>query len=161
MLIHIGSDHAGLELKDHLVGHLRALGHSTFDHGAFHYQPDDDYPPYILQTAVAVAAGPGSLGIVIGGSGNGEAIAANKVPGIRAALAWNEDTARLARQHNDANVVSLGARMHSLDYATALATLFVETPFSEDCRHIHRIAMIRAFERGGEVPVTAAVTSNL
>ncbi|WP_042393319.1 ribose-5-phosphate isomerase [Streptacidiphilus carbonis] len=155
MLVHIGSDHAGLELKAHLIGHLRGLGHSTLDHGAFQYRPDDDYPPFILQTAIAVAARPGSLGIVIGGSGNGEAIAANKVPGIRAALAWNVETARLGREHNDANILSLGARMHTLDFAAELATVFVSTPFSEECRHIHRIAMIRAFERSGEVPVTA------
>ena len=109
--VYLGSDHAGFELKASLVGWLRDAGHEPVDCGPASYQPEDDYPVYVMRAARAVADNPGSLGIVIGGSGNGEQIAANKVPGIRAALAWTAETARLARQHNDANVLSLGARM--------------------------------------------------
>ena len=113
MRVHIGSDHAGFELKSHLIGHLASLGHDVVDVGPATYNAGDDYPPYCIATGLAVLADPGSLGIVIGGSGNGEQIAANKVPGIRAALAWNLDTAKLARQHNNAQVVAIGARQHS------------------------------------------------
>jgi endonuclease-8 len=113
MRVHIGSDHAGYELKEHLRQHLGEAGHHVIDHGPEAYDGDDDYPTYCLRTGECVAAEPGSLGIVVGGSGNGEQIAANKVRGVRAALAWNAETAELARLHNDANVVSIGARMHS------------------------------------------------
>ena len=135
MRVHLGSDHAGFELKAHLIAHLVSLGHEPVDAGPPTYDPADDYPPYCVAAAQAVLDDPGSLGIVIGGSGNGEQIAANKVPGIRCALAWSIDTAKLGRQHNDAQVVAIGARMHSLDEAAALAEAFVSTPFSQDPRH--------------------------
>ena len=118
MRVHLGTDHAGLELKQHLIDWLRDHGHEPVDHGAFAYDAQDDYPVFCLRAAAGVAADPGSLGVVIGGSGNGEQIAANKVKGIRAALVWNDDTAVLARQHNDANVISVGGRMHTVDEMT-------------------------------------------
>jgi ribose 5-phosphate isomerase B len=146
MRVHIGSDHAGFELKQHLVSELTAKGYEVVDHGAESYDAEDDYPTYCLPTAEAVVADPDSLGIVIGGSGNGEAIAANKVDGVRCALAWNTDTAKLGRQHNNANVVSVGARMHSTDEATRLVELFLETPFSGDPRHARRIQLLADYE---------------
>jgi ribose 5-phosphate isomerase B len=152
MRVHIGGDHAGFELKEHLLGWLEQQGHEVVDHGATAYDAQDDYPPYCLRTAAAVVADRGSLGIVLGGSGNGEQIAANKVRGVRAALAWNEETARLAREHNDANVVGIGARMHTLDEATRIVEAFVGTDFSGDQRHQRRIAMLAHYEDTGEVP---------
>ena len=109
MRVYLGSDHAGFELKARLIEWLASAGHEPVDCGPERYVQDDDYPVYVMRAAHAVIGDPGSLGIVIGGSGNGEQIAANKIPGIRAALAWTEETAQLARQHNDANVLSLGA----------------------------------------------------
>jgi ribose 5-phosphate isomerase B len=152
MRVHIGSDHAGFELKSHLVSVLGGQGYEMVDHGPVEYDPVDDYPPFVLRAALAVVNDPGSLGIVIGGSGNGEAIAANKVDGVRAALAWSEETATLGRQHNDANVVSVGARMHSLDEATRFVELFLQTPFSGDPRHARRIAMLTHYEESAELP---------
>ncbi len=152
MRVHLGSDHAGFELKAHLTEALRVLGYEVVDHGPVDYDPVDDYPPYVLRAAAAVVNDGGSLGVVIGGSGNGEAIAANKVPGVRAALAWNDETAALGREHNDANVVALGARMHSLDEAARLVERFVTRPFSGDPRHVRRIAMISRFEESGDLP---------
>jgi len=147
MRIHVGTDHAGFELKEAVVAHLRAEGHDVVDHGALRYDPQDDYPAYCIAAAEAVVADPGSLGVVIGGSGNGEQIAANKVLGVRAALAWNDSTARLGRAHNDANVVAIGARQHPVDEAIALVTAFVEEPFSGDPRHQRRIDEVAAYER--------------
>ena len=152
MRVHIGSDHAGFELKTHLISHLASLGHDVVDVGPATYNAGDDYPPYCIATGLAVLAEPGTLGIVIGGSGNGEQIAANKVPGIRAALAWNLDTAKLARQHNNAQIVAIGARQHSIEDATALAEAFVAEPFSEDPRHIRRIDMLDEYEKTHEPP---------
>ena len=152
MRVHLGSDHAGFELKQHLAVHLTAAGYDVVDHGAPAYDPADDYPPYCLRTATAVVAEPGSLGIVIGGSGNGEQIAANKVPGARAALVCSEETARLAREHNDANIASIGARMHPTHEALALADVFVAMAFSGDDRHRRRIEMLSAYERSRELP---------
>jgi len=152
MRVHLGSDHAGFELKTHLVEQLRLGGHDVVDHGPLELDPLDDYPPYCLRTALAVVAEPGSLGVVIGGSGNGEAIAANKVPGVRSALAWSRETAVLGRQHNDANVVAIGGRMHSLDEATEFVFDFVAEPFSHDPRHQRRIDMLTAFEADGTLP---------
>ena len=146
MRVHIGSDHAGLELKTFLVGELRADGHDVVDHGPASYDPEDDYPVYCIPAAEAVAAEPGSLGVVIGGSGNGEQIAANKVIGIRAALAYNQETARLARQHNDANVISVGARMHTEAEAAELVRIFLAEPFSGQERHARRIRLLAAYE---------------
>ncbi|HEX4723144.1 MAG TPA: ribose-5-phosphate isomerase [Pseudonocardiaceae bacterium] len=152
MRVYIGSDHAGYELKGHLVGHLRAAGHDVVDVGASHYEADDDYPPYCVETALRTVADAGSLGIVIGGSGNGEQIAANKVPGCRAALAWSVETARLAREHNNAHVVGIGARMHTTAQATEFADTFLATPFSEGERHKRRIEMLAEYERTGTPP---------
>jgi ribose 5-phosphate isomerase B len=147
MRIHIAADHAGFELKAHLVEHLEAGGHDVVDHGAHAYDAEDDYPPVCFAAAEAVRVEPGSVGIVIGGSGNGEQIAANKVAGIRAALAWNVDTATLARTHNDANVVAIGARQHSVDDVTAIVEAFLAADFSGDARHRRRIGQVAAYER--------------
>ena len=152
MRVHLGSDHAGFELKAHLADWLRDQRYEVVDHGAVEYDPVDDYPPYVLRAAAAVVNDPGSLGVVIGGSGNGEQMAANKVPGVRAALVWTDDTARLAREHNDANVVSVGARMHSRDEATQLVERFLTTPFSGDERHARRLAMLRDYEESHRLP---------
>jgi ribose 5-phosphate isomerase B len=156
MRVHIGCDHAGLELKEHLVGWLAERGHDVSDHGPREYDGDDDYPPFCLRTAQAVVGEPGSLGIVLGGSGNGEQISANKVDGVRAALAWSDETARLARLHNDANVVAIGARMHSTSDATRLVEVFLTTRFSGEPRHSRRIAMLREYEETGRVPSSDA-----
>ena len=152
MRVYLGSDHAGLELKTALIGWLGEAGHEAGDCGPGSYDPQDDYPVYVMRAAEGVIGDPGSLGIVIGGSGNGEQIAANKVPGIRAALAWTTETAQLARQHNDANVLSLGARMYPLDDAVGFVKVFIETPFSGEARHARRLAMVADFEKTGELP---------
>ena len=152
MRVYLGSDHAGFELKGRLIAWLQEAGHEPVDCGPPSYQPDDDYPVYVLRAARAVIDDPGSLGIVIGGSGNGEQIAANKIPGIRAALAWTTETALLARQHNNANVLSLGARMYSLVDAVEFAKTFVSAPFSQEPRHARRLAEIADFEKSGELP---------
>lgn len=146
MRIHIAGDHAGYELKTVLIDHLRAGGHEVEDHGALTYDAQDDYPPVCFAAGEAVVADPGSLGVVIGGSGNGEQIAANKVPGVRAALAWNIETATLGRAHNDANVVAIGARQHSTDEAVAIVTAFLAEPFSGDARHQRRIDLLSDYE---------------
>src|SRR5690242_12290801 len=117
MRVYLGSDHAGFELKEQLREHVLALGYEAIDCGVPTYDPEDDYPAPCIAAAHRTVGDPGSLGIVVGGSGNGEQIAANKVAGIRAALVWNDDTARLARQHNDANVISIGARQHPVEDA--------------------------------------------
>jgi ribose 5-phosphate isomerase B len=150
--VYLGSDHAGFELKSVLVSWLKSAGHDPVDCGPASYQGQDDYPPYVMRAAASVIADPGSLGIVIGGSGNGEQIAANKIAGIRAALAWSEDTARLARLHNDANVLSLGARMHPVEDAIAFTQVFLDTPFSGEARHQRRIDLISGYEKSGELP---------
>jgi ribose 5-phosphate isomerase B len=152
MRVHLGTDHAGLELKQHLIDHLREQGHEPVDHGALVYDATDDYPVFCLRAAEAVVADPGSLGVVIGGSGNGEQMAANKVTGVRAALVWSEETAVLARQHNDANVVSVGGRMHSIDDLTHFVDLFLETAFTGEERHARRIAMLADYEATGDLP---------
>lgn len=146
MRIHLATDHAGLEFKDALTEHLESLGHDVIDHGAFEFDAQDDYPEFCLAAAEAVAKDKGSLGIVFGGSGNGEQIAANKVRGIRAALAWNVETARLAREHNDANVVGVGARQHTQAEAFSIIDAFISTPFSGESRHARRIAQITDYE---------------
>ena len=152
MRVHLGSDHAGLELKDHLVGWLREHGFEPVDHGPFVYDALDDYPVFCLRAAAGVVADPGSLGVVVGGSGNGEQIAANKVAGVRCALAWSEETAALGRQHNDANVVSVGGRMHSLEDMTRFVEVFLTTDFSGEERHSRRIEMLAAYESTGDLP---------
>ena len=152
MRVYLAADHAGYELKNHLVSWLKNHGHDVVDDGAFVYDAEDDYPVFVLRAAEAVASDPGGFGVVIGGSGNGEQIAANKVAGIRAALAWSEDTAALARKHNDANVVAIGARMHTVEEATRLVEVFLGTPFSGDERHRRRIAQMAVYETSGAVP---------
>lgn len=156
MRVHLGSDHAGLELKDHLTTWLVDHGYEVVDHGPFAHDPLDDYPTFCLRAAEGVAAerteGLDSLGVVIGGSGNGEQIAANKVQGIRCALAWSEDTATLARQHNDANVVSVGGRMHPVEEMVRFVELFLATDFSGDERHGRRIGQLTTYEQTRELP---------
>lgn len=150
--VYLGSDHAGFELKEHLVTWLKERGHDVVDAGPAVFDAVDDYPPFVLRAAEGVASDPGSLGVVIGGSGNGEQIAANKVKGVRAALAWSEDTARLAREHNDANVLGIGGRMHSLEEASRFVEVFLATPYSDEERHTRRIAMLSDYEETGELP---------
>jgi ribose 5-phosphate isomerase B len=152
MRVHLGSDHAGFALKALVAARLRARGHEPVDHGPSAFVADDDYPPYCLRAAAAAVAEPGSLAIVIGGSGNGEGIAANKVRGARCALAFNDDTARLARAHNDANVMSLGARMTPEADALRFVEIFVTTAFSGEERHARRIAQLAEYERAGVLP---------
>lgn len=152
MHVYLGADHAGYELKVHLATYLAKQGYEVVDVGPDRFLPDDDYPTYCLHAAARVVADPGSLGVVIGGSGNGEQITANKVTGVRAALAWNVETATLARQHNDANVVGIGARQHTLDEATGIVEAFLATPFSGDERHARRIGQISEYERTGALP---------
>jgi ribose 5-phosphate isomerase B len=150
--VYLGSDHAGYDLKQRLVEHLTSSGHEVVDCGPHVFDAEDDYPPFVLLAASRVAADPGSAGIVIGGSGNGEAIAANKVRGIRAGLAFSDDTARLTREHNDANVLSLGARMYDEETALRFADIFLSTAFSGDERHVRRIAQLGGYEASGELP---------
>ncbi len=152
MRLYLGSDHAGFELKNHLVNHLVKQGHDVVDVGPHAYDAEDDYPVFCFHTGAKVVADPGSLGIVIGGSGNGEQIAANKVPGVRSALVWKTEIAELARQHNDSNVIAIGARQHTLDEAARLVDLFLRTRFSGEERHQRRIDMIAAFEVAQELP---------
>jgi ribose 5-phosphate isomerase B len=149
MRIHIGSDHAGLELKAELIKHLSGNGHDVTDHGPFEYDALDDYPDFCIPAAEAVAKDPSSLGIVLGGSGNGEQIAANKVKGIRAALAWSIETAKLAREHNNANVIAVGGRMHEISLVKEIIDTFINEPFSNDERHMRRIKKISDFENKG------------
>jgi ribose 5-phosphate isomerase B len=134
------------------MARLTEAGHEAVDCGPSEYVATDDYPTHCIAAGLRVVADPGSLGIVIGGSGNGEQIAANKVRGIRAALAYDLETARLGRQHNDANILGLGARMHTQAEAFAIVDTFLDTPFSQDPRHIRRIEMVAEYERTGKIP---------
>jgi ribose 5-phosphate isomerase B len=153
MRIHIATDHAGLEFSEVLQKHLRAAGHEVVDHGPTAYDPDDDYPSFCINAARAVVRdqteGIETLGIVFGGSGNGEQMAANKVLGARAALVWNVATAELARQHNDANLIAIGARQHTVDEAILYIDTFIATPFSFQERHRRRIAQLAEYEKTG------------
>lgn len=150
MRVHLGTDHAGYEFKEVLKAHLDSMGFEVVDHGALHYDAQDDYPTYCIAAAQGVvadrAAGQDSLGVVIGGSGNGEQIAANRVKGARTALAWNIETAQLARQHNDAWLVAVGARQHDEATALAIVDAFLAEPFSGDERHARRIQQISDYE---------------
>jgi ribose 5-phosphate isomerase B len=152
MRIHIGGDHAAYELQRALVAHLTDGGHDVVDHGPAEYDAQDDYPVYVLRAAEAVAADEGSLGVVLGGSGNGEQIAANKVRGIRAALAWSAELASLAREHNNAQVVSIGARFTATDVAKEIVDTFVSTEFTDEARHSRRLGMVTAYESTGDLP---------
>ena len=160
MRVHLGSDHAGLDLKAHLIARLTELGYEPVDHGPFVYDALDDYPVFCLRAAEGVARdraqGMDSLGVVIGGSGNGEQMAANKVHGIRCALAWSEETAKLARDHNNAQVVSVGGRMHAVEETTRFVEVFLATPFSGEERHVRRIGQLTTYETTGELPGTDA-----
>jgi ribose 5-phosphate isomerase B len=156
MRVHLGSDHAGLELKEHLLNWLTDHGYEPVDHGPFVYDALDDYPVFCLRAAAGVVAdqedGVDALGVVIGGSGNGEQIAANKVLGVRSALVWSEETAVLAREHNDANVISVGGRMHSVEDMTRFVEVFLSTPFTAEERHVRRIGMLADYEKTGNLP---------
>ncbi|XVX19008.1 ribose-5-phosphate isomerase [Actinomycetota bacterium] len=152
MRIHIGGDHAAYDLLGELVAFLEQEGHEVTNHGPHGYDAEDDYPVFVLRAAEAVAADPESLGVVLGGSGNGEQMAANKVKGIRAALCYNEELARLAREHNNAQVISIGGRMNTVEEAQAMVRAFIETPFSGVERHSRRIAMVEAYETDGALP---------
>lgn len=153
MRIHIATDHAGLEFSKDLQDHLAARGHDVIDHGPQAYDALDDYPSFCINAARAVvmdqAAGVEALAVVFGGSGNGEQIAANKVAGARAALVWNVSTAELARQHNDANVISIGARQHTVEEAKNFIDTFIATPYSGEERHARRIAQLAEYESTG------------
>ncbi|GAA1610135.1 ribose-5-phosphate isomerase [Leucobacter chromiireducens] len=155
MRIHVATDHAGLEFSQQLQQHLQGLGHEVIDHGPAEYDALDDYPSFCINAAIGVAqdqrAGVEALGVVFGGSGNGEQIAANKVAGIRAALVWNDSTAELAREHNNANVISIGARQHPVEDAIRFIELFINTPFPGDERHVRRIAQLGEYEQTGDI----------
>ncbi|KRO49538.1 MAG: ribose 5-phosphate isomerase [Actinobacteria bacterium BACL4 MAG-120820-bin23] len=151
MKIHIGSDHAGLEFKAKIIDHLKKGGHEVIDHGPIEYDAQDDYPVFCIPAALAVAKDPNSFGIVLGGSGNGEQIAANKVNGVRAALVWSVETAKLAREHNNANVISIGGRLHEEAFCLQLVDTFLATPFSGDERHKRRINQISNYENKGSI----------
>lgn len=149
--VYLGSDHAGFELKNHLVKWLAERGHEVTDVGPAAYDAEDDYPPFCVEAARRVVADEGSLGLVLGGSGNGEQIAANKVPGARAALAWSVETAELARKHNGALLAGIGSRMHSTEEAEQIVEAFLSTEF-EGGRHQRRIDMLADYEDTGEPP---------
>ena len=155
MRVHIATDHAGMELSAHLLAHLRGLGYDMVDHGPQVYDAEDDYPAFCIDAAEAVVvdrqSGVDALGIVLGGSGNGEQIAANKVRGVRAALAWNISTAKLAREHNDANVIAVGGRQHTVEEATEIIEAFLKEPYSNAERHNRRIAKIAEYETTGAI----------
>lgn len=155
MRIHLATDHAGLRFSQQLAAHLIEKGHEVVDHGPKAFDPDDDYPGFCISAARSVVhdqqAGIRALGVVLGGSGNGEQIAANKVPGARAALVWSATTAALARQHNDANLIAIGARQHTFEQAVAFVDLFIAEPFSHEQRHVRRIAQLEEYENTGTI----------
>lgn len=155
MRIHLATDHAGLDLSADIAAHLRTVGHEVVDHGPTEFDPLDDYPSFCINAARAVRrderAGVEALGIVFGGSGNGEQMAANKVEGIRAALVWSEATASLAREHNNANVCAIGARQHDTSEVLRLIDVFISTPFPGEERHVRRIAQLLEYETTGTI----------
>ncbi len=140
MKIAIGSDHAGFKYKEAIKQFLTELGHEALDFGT-HSEEPVDYPVFIRPVAEAVAKGEAERGIVLGGSGNGEAIVANRVKGVRCALCWSDETARWGREHNDANVLSMGERTVSIEMARIIVKIWLETPFAGG-RHARRIQMI-------------------
>lgn len=152
MRVYLGSDHAGYELKQHIIEHLAKAGYEPVDCGAFEYDAEDDYPAFCIAAAARTVADPGSLGIVIGGSGNGEQIAANKVPGARCALGWNAETAKLAREHNNAQLIGIGGRLHSTAEALNIVDTFLTTPWSKAERHQRRIDILGEYERTHQAP---------
>ncbi|MGB3770382.1 MAG: ribose-5-phosphate isomerase [Rhodococcus sp. (in: high G+C Gram-positive bacteria)] len=152
MRVYLGADHAGFEFKNQIIDHLRESGHEPIDCGAFTYDAVDDYPAFCIEAARRTVADPESLGLVLGGSGNGEQIAANKVPGARCALAWSVETAQLARQHNKAQLIGIGGRMHTLPEALAIVDAFLATEWSDEERHQRRIDILSEYERTGDAP---------
>lgn len=152
MRIYLGADHAGFDMKNLIADHLKAAGYEVIDCGAHTYNANDDYPAFCIEAARRVVADEGSLGIVLGGSGNGEQIAANKVPGARCALAWSVETAKLAREHNNAQLIGLGGRMHSEEEALAIVDAFIAQEWSEAERHQRRIDILAEYEKAGEAP---------
>lgn len=155
MRVHIATDHAGLELSHYLIEELSKEGYEMVDHGPAEYDALDDYPSFCINAALGVRtdreAGLDSLGIVLGGSGNGEQMAANKVEGIRAALAWNADTAALAREHNNAQVVAVGGRQHPKEEALEIIKVFLTTEWTNEERHARRIAQMGEYETTGAI----------
>ena len=158
MRIYLGADHAGFELKNTIKDHLLAGGYEVIDCGAHIYDANDDYPAFCIAAAQGVVDNPGSLGIVLGGSGNGEQIAANKVKGARCALAWSVETARLAREHNNAQLIGIGGRMHSAAEALEIVDAFLDQAWSENPRHQRRIDILAEFENTGVAPEVPEVT---
>lgn len=154
MRIYLGTDHAGFEMKKVVAEHLREQGHQLIDCGAHTYDAADDYPAYCIEVAYRTVNDPGTLGLVFGGSGNGEQMAANKVRGVRCALVWSEEVARLARQHNNAQIAAIGGRMHSEDEVLAIVDAFLDEPWSQEERHQRRIDVISDYERTGIAPAT-------
>ncbi|AKS33338.1 ribose-5-phosphate isomerase [Mycolicibacterium goodii] len=159
MRVYVGADHAGFEFKKTIIAHLQSNGHEPIDCGAYEYDADDDYPAFCIAAAEKTVADPGSLGIVLGGSGNGEQIAANKVPGARAALAWSVETAKLAREHNNANLIGIGGRMHTTEEALAIVDAFLTTPWSGAERHQRRIDILAEYERTHVAPAVPGAPS--
>lgn len=154
--VYVGADHAGFELKNYLVAHLKQQGHDVTDVGPRNYDPADDYPAFCVETARKVVADQASLGLVIGGSGNGEQIAANKVPGARAGLAWSPEIAKLTRDHNHAQLIGLGERMHTQEEAAAIVDAFLATPASSEQRHLRRVQQLLDYEHTGTPPALPA-----
>jgi ribose 5-phosphate isomerase B len=152
MRVYLGGDHGGYELKRAIIEHLTKIGHEPIDCGAYTYDAEDDYPAFCIEAAEKTVADHGSLGIVLGGSGNGEQIAANKVPGARCALGWSPETASLARQHNNALLIGIGGRMHTVEAALAIVDAFLSTPWSEAPRHQRRIDIMTEYERSQVSP---------
>ena len=158
MRIYLGADHAGFELKNTIKDHLLAGGYEVIDCGAHIYDANDDYPAFCIAAAQGVVDNPGSLGIVLGGSGNGEQIAANKVKGARCALAWSVETARLAREHNNAQLIGIGGRMHSAAEALEIVDAFLDQAWSGNPRHQRRIDILAEFENTGVAPEVPEAT---
>jgi ribose 5-phosphate isomerase B len=152
MRIAIGSDHAGFELKENVKEFLKEKGYEYHDFGAATLDPQDDYPEYGRKVANAVASGKYDRGIVVCGTGMGISIAANKVPGIRAAVCYRTDMAKISREHNDANVLALGGRLMEKDLASDIVTVWLETPFSGEERHVRRIEQIKDIEETKDTP---------
>ena len=149
MRVYLGADHAGFETKNLIAEHLTKQGHEVIECGAHTYDAEDDYPAFCIEAAQRTVNDPGSLGIVLGGSGNGEQIAANKVKGARCALAWSAETARLAREHNNAQLMSLGGRFTKEADALEMVDAFIAQPWSAEERHQRRIDILEKYEETG------------
>jgi ribose 5-phosphate isomerase B len=146
MKIYLATDHAGFEFKEKIKTFLHEKGYEVEDCGAFTYDKEDDYPDFIVAAARKVSQTPGALGIVLGKSGAGECIVANKIKGIRCFLGVSEENVRLAREHNDANVIALGSALVDEEKAMRFVLLFLQTPFSNQIRHMRRIEKIKKIE---------------